>query len=330
MTSFHKSEFLGEFLHGECTHHNIDINNLSSLSSANEYSVSFFNDKKYLDDLKKTKAALVILKKSDSSYRSGPSIYVNDPYLAFAKIASFFNKVVKKKSVSKSSIIGNNTELGNEIHIGAFSYIGDKCNIGDGCEIGENCSIGDGVSIGKNTQIHSNVSIYHNVKIGENCIIFSGARIGADGFGYAKDKDNSWIKIPQNGSVVIGNNVDIGSNSTIDRGAIDDTIIHDGVKIDNLVQIGHNCQIGENTIIAGCAGIAGSALVGKNCMIGGAAVIKGHLSIADNTVISGGSSIGKNVNEPAKRFTNIFPYNIEHKDWLKIASNIKKLGKKNV
>jgi UDP-3-O-[3-hydroxymyristoyl] glucosamine N-acyltransferase len=200
--------------------------------------------------------------------------------------------------------------------------------IGDNTFIGPNSYIGENVQIGNNVTIHSNVYIGHDVKIGNDCEIFPGAKIGTDGFGYAREKDKKWLKIPQTGSVIIGNNVDIGANSTIDRGAIDNTIIHNGVKIDNLVQIGHNCIIGENSIIAGCAGIAGSAIIGKNCMIGGAAMIKGHITIADDTIISGGTGIGKNVEKPGKRFTNVFPYNLEHKDWLRIANNLKKMGKK--
>jgi UDP-3-O-[3-hydroxymyristoyl] glucosamine N-acyltransferase len=196
-------------------------------------------------------------------------------------------------------------------------------------QIGSNSYIGSNVVIGRNVIIHSNVYIANDVKIGNDCEIFPGAKIGTDGFGYARDKNKEWLKIPQTGSVIIGDNVDIGANTTIDRGAIDNTLIHNGVKIDNLVQIGHNCIIGENSIIAGCAGIAGSTIIGKNCMIGGAAMIKGHITIADDTIISGGTGIGKNVENPGKRFTNVFPYNLEHKDWLRIANNLKKMGKKN-
>ncbi len=176
--------------------------------------------------------------------------------------------------------------------------------------------------IGNNSIIHPNVVLKTNTIIGKNCTIYAGAVIGSDGFGYAKDNDK-WLAIPQIGKVVLGDNVDIGSNSTIDRGALDDTIISSGVKIDNLVQIGHNCIIGENTIIAGCVGIAGSAKIGKNCAIGGAAMILGHLSITDNVTISPGSMITRSINKSGT-YTALMPFQ-DHEAWLKTAAKIRRL-----
>jgi UDP-3-O-[3-hydroxymyristoyl] glucosamine N-acyltransferase len=329
MHQIFKSNLIAKFLDGKHVGEIINVNNFTSLLLAKQNSISFYNDLKFREDLLKTKAGIVILKDCDLSLRKGPSIVVDDPYLAFAKISNFFLRKEKKEFIHPNSIISKETILGKDIYIGPFTVIGKNCTISDKSEIEANVTIEDNVVIGKNVKIHPGVTIHCGVIIGDNSEIFSGAKIGTDGFGYAKDHDKKWIKIPQTGSVKVGDNVDIGANTTIDRGAIDDTVIHSGVKIDNQVQIGHNCVIGENTIIAGCTGIAGSAKIGKNCMIGGASMIKGHIEIADDTVISGGSSIGKNVNEPGKRFTNIFPYNIEHKDWLRIANNLKKIGKKN-
>jgi len=322
------SDLIANLLDGECVNRDIIVDNFSSLASANNRSVTFFNDVKYKDDLLKTKAALVILKKEHSNLFGGASVYVDDPYLAFAKVASLFKKTKYFDHIHSSVVLGDNITLGSNVFIGPNVVLGQNVRIGDYCFIGANTFIGDDVSIGNNVDIHPNVYISNQVKIGNHCEFLSGAKIGTDGFGYAREKNKSWFKIPQTGSVVIGNNVDIGSNSTVDRGAIDNTVIEDGVKIDNLVQIGHNCLIGKNTIIAGCAGIAGSTKIGKNCMIGGAAMIKGHISIADDTIISGGTGIGKNVENPGKRFTNVFPYNLEHKDWLRIANSLKKMGKK--
>jgi UDP-3-O-[3-hydroxymyristoyl] glucosamine N-acyltransferase len=247
----------------------------------------------------------------------------------FAKIAKIFDKKSYSSEIHTTSIIPSNTNIGKNVSIGSFVEVGQNSKIGDNSIIMSNTYIGSDVIIGKNVKIYPNVYIESDVIIGNDCIFYPGVRIGTDGFGYARAKDKSWVKIPQTGSVIIGDRVDIGSNSTIDKGAIDNTIIENGVKIDNLVQVGHNCIIGENTIIAGCAGVAGSTKIGKNCMIGGAAMIKGHITIADDTIISGGTGIGKNVENPGKRFTNVFPYNLEHKDWLRIANNIKKMGKKN-
>ena len=176
--------------------------------------------------------------------------------------------------------------------------------------------------IGSHSTIHPNVVIKTNTIIGKNCTLYAGAVIGSDGFGYAKDNDK-WLAIPQIGKVVLGDNVDIGSNSTIDRGALDDTIISSGVKIDNLVQIGHNCIIGENTIIAGCVGIAGSAKIGKNCAIGGAAMILGHLSITDNVTISPGSMITRSIKNSGT-YTALMPFQ-DHEAWLKTAAKIRRL-----
>ena len=329
MSSTYDSGYLAKYIGGECSDQNILVSNFASLSLAKSDSISFYYDQKYKDDLVKTKAGLVILKKTDSRFRKGPCIFSDNPYLAFAKILSLFKQDGKSFYISKNSFVSSNASLGENISIGAYSSIGNNTVLNDNVYIGSNTSLGDNVKIGLNTIIHSNVSIESNVQICRNCEIYSGARIGTAGFGYAKDKDGSWLKIPQVGTVIIGDNVDIGANTTIDRGALENTYIHDGVKIDNLVQIGHNCIIGKNSIIAGCAGIAGSAKIGKNCMIGGAAMIKGHITIADDTIISGATGMGKNVDEPGKRFTNIFPYNIEHKEWLRIANNLKKMGKKN-
>ena len=328
MSKTFKASYIAGIIDGECLGSDVDVDNFSSLSEANTNSISFYNDSEYKNDLLKTKAKVVILNKNSASLRDGSSIIVDDPYLAFAKVSSLFIKKLNSHYIHENSYISSDTHLSDNISIGAYSSIGSNSTIEENVYIGTNSSIGENVLIGSNTIIHSNVTIESNVKLGKNCEILSGARIGTSGFGFAREKDGSWVKIPQIGKVIIGDNVDIGANTTIDRGAIENTIIHDGVKIDNLVQIGHNCSIGQNTIIAGCAGIAGSTKIGKNCMIGGAAMIKGHITIADGTIISGGTGIGKNVENPGKRFTNVFPYNLEHKDWLRIANSLKKMGKK--
>ena len=182
------------------------------------------------------------------------------------------------------------------------------------------------VEIGDNSIIHQNVVIKENTRIGKNCTIFANATVGTDGFGYAFDK-KQWVKINQLGSVVIGDFVDIGSNTTIDRGAIKNTIIEDGVKIDNQVQIGHNCIISKNTIIAGCVGIAGSTIIGEGCKIGGAAMILGHLNIAKETTISPGTMIANSINKNGKTFTGFFPF-FEKSDWIKVTMFLKRLLRK--
>ena len=302
---------------------NILINSVASLESANKNSVSFFNNSKYLDLLKNTKAALVILNKESCALHAGACIVVDNPYLYFAKISRLLNPIkILKKEIHKSAIIHPTCKLGKDIYIGPNVIIEENVSIADGVTVHAGVIIESDNIIGSHSTIHPNVVIKTNTIIGKNCTLYAGAVIGSDGFGYAKDNDK-WLAIPQIGKVVLGDNVDIGSNSTIDRGALDDTIISSGVKIDNLVQIGHNCIIGENTIIAGCVGIAGSAKIGKNCAIGGAAMILGHLSITDNVTISPGSMITRSIKNSGT-YTALMPFQ-DHEAWLKTAAKIRRL-----
>ena len=328
MDSFSINE-IGKFLDCEISGDvKIKVNKISSLGNADQNSISFFSGDGYLDDLKITKAKVLILKKEDAKLWKGNAIYHPKPHLAFAFLSELFKPKKKKKyGVDKLSIQGKNTAIAPDCFIGPFTVLMDNVKIDSGVIIENNVSIGMNVSIGKNTYIHPNVTIGDDVKIGTNCEIFSSASIGTDGFGYTEDDKGKWVKIPQSGSVVLHNNVDVGSNTVIDRGTIDNTIINSGVKIDNQVQIGHNCFIDEDTVIAGCVGVAGSASIGKKCKIGGAAMILGHLIIADNTTISPGTMITKTIKNAGKRYTSITPF-FEHDDWLKITAKLKHFGKK--
>ena len=302
---------------------NIPINSAASLESANQNSISFFSNPKYLGLLKNTKAALIILNRESLAYHDGAAIVVDNPYLYFAKILRLLNpSKLLKKEIHKSAIIHSNCKLGRDIYIGPLVVIEENVTLGDGVVIHTGSIIETNSSIGASSLIHSNVVLKENTVIGKNCILYSGCVIGSEGFGYAKD-NKEWLAIPQIGRVVLGDGVDIGSNSTIDRGTLDDTIISHGVKIDNLVQIGHNCIIGENTIIAGCVGIAGSAKIGKNCAIGGAAMILGHLSIVDDVTISPGSMITRSINNSGT-YTALMPFQ-QHDAWLKTAAKIRRL-----
>ena len=302
---------------------NILINSVATLESSNQNSISFFNNPKYLDLLKITKAAIVITNAESLAFRKGSAIVSNNPYLYFAKVSRLLNpSKVPKKEISKSAMIHPTCKLGQNIFIGPNVVIEENVSIADGVTVHAGVIIESDNIIGDNSTIHPNVVIKTNTIIGRNCTIYAGSVIGSDGFGYAKDNDK-WFAIPQIGKVIIGDNVDIGANSTIDRGTLDDTIISSGVKIDNLVQIGHNCVIGENTIIAGCVGIAGSAKIGKNCAIGGAAMILGHLSIADNVIISPGSMITRSIKNSGT-YTALMPFQ-DHAAWLKTAAKIKRL-----
>jgi len=315
-----KCSELAEVVGGKASSPNITVDNISSLDSSNANSISFLSDPAYIPKLKETQSKVILVKKDDLKYWEKDYILVENPYLAFSKIATLFNEFGEndKHTIHESVIFGKNSKPNVNNDIQAHSIIGDNCLLGKNIQIGSNTSIGDNVIIGDNTIIHSNVSIENNVMIGIDCVLFSGSRIGTDGFGYAPDEDGSWSKIPQTGTVIIEDNVHIGANTTIDCGAIDNTIIKTGVKIDNLVHIAHNCEIGENTIIAAMAGFAGSTKIGKGCMIGGGARIAPNITIADKTVISPTTAIGRSIKKEGQRFTGALPP-LNHKDWLKFA-----------
>jgi UDP-3-O-[3-hydroxymyristoyl] glucosamine N-acyltransferase len=216
-----------------------------------------------------------------------------------------------------------NSSVPESCSVAAHAFIASGVHLADNVEIGAGVYLGEGVSIGAGSKIDANAVIYHHCTIGQRCVIGAGAVIGGDGFGYA-ESSGQWIKIPQVGGVIIEDDVEIGANTTIDRGAIDDTVIEQGSKIDNLVQIGHNCRVGAHTVIAGCVGVAGSANIGKHCKIGGAAMILGHLSIADGVTITPGSMITRSISA-SDTYTALMPFQT-HDAWLKTAANIKKLG----
>ena len=315
-------------INGKASKKGLFVCGLHSLDSAEKNDISFYTgNKKNLPHLVNTKAAVVVLKKDDINLCKTNYIVVDDPYLAFSKLSGIFDSRKKIIPCTKESVkIGINSTLPNTSFVDDFVVIGDNVKIGQNVLIYSGVKIEDDVEIGDNSIIHQNVVIKEKTRIGQNCTIYSNATIGTDGFGYAFDK-NQWVKINQLGSVVIGDFVDIGSNTTIDRGTLNNTIIGDGVKIDNQVQIGHNCIISKNTIIAGCVGIAGSTIVGEGCKIGGAAMILGHLNIASETTISPGTMIASSINKNGNTYTGFFPF-FEKTDWIKVTMFLKRLLRK--
>ena len=207
--------------------------------------------------------------------------------------------------------------------IGPLTVIEADVSVGEDAVIGAGCFIGRGAGIGADTLLHARVVIQAGCQVGQRAILHPGVVIGADGFGFANEK-GAWIKIPQTGRVIIGDDVDIGANTTIDRGALADTIIEDGVKLDNQIQIGHNCRIGAHTAMAGCVGIAGSATIGKYCTVGGAAMISGHLTIADRVHVTAGTLVSRSIPEPGQ-YTGFYPF-AKHGDWEKTAATLRNLN----
>ncbi|MDP8567693.1 UDP-3-O-(3-hydroxymyristoyl)glucosamine N-acyltransferase [Methylophilus aquaticus] len=302
---------------------NVELTRMASLAHADAYAIAFFNDTKYTQTLLSTQASAIVLRAEHRHLTKLPCIVADNPYAYFARLSALFNPPKQYlNEIHASAVLGQGVQLSGELTIAAQATIGDGVVLGEGVRVGAGCIIEDGVHIGMHTILEPRVVIKHGAVIGDHCHIFSGAVIGNDGFGYAEEQ-GQWVKIPQIGRVVIGNHVDIGANTTIDRGALDDTVIEDGVKLDNLIQVAHNVRIGAHTVIAGCVGIAGSAVIGAHCKIGGAAMILGHLHIANGVTISPGSMIMRSIHQPGT-YTALMPFQ-KHEDWLKTAASIRHL-----
>jgi len=318
---------LVEKLGGELIGNDVEVSRVASVANAEAGHITFITDSKYRKNLSDTKASAVILAEENRAFTDLPRIVTDNPYAYFAKVSAFLTPQINAVlGVHTSSIIGVESKISATCAVGPNVVIGHQVSLADGVVVGAGCFIGDNVTIGKNTKLQPNVTIYSDSLLGANCNIAAGAVIGADGFGYA-NQDGTWVKIPQVGRVVIADDVDVGANTTIDRGALDDTVIEKGVKLDNLIQIGHNCIIGAHTVIAGCVGIAGSARIGKRCRIGGAAMILGHLEIADDVTISPGSMITRSLKK-SDTYTALMPFQ-RHEDWLKTAASLRHLTEIN-
>ncbi len=299
------------------------IGRVSSLNSAKIGDICFINSGKYQKAVGSCYASAFVLKGADAHLTDKPRIVVDNPYAYFAKLSLLFNPpALSYIGVSKQAVISDSAIIPSSCSIAPLAFIGEHVELGENVIIGAGCVIENNVKISSNTRLEPNVTIKHHCEIGENCHLFSGAVIGSDGFGYAEE-EGVWLKIPQVGKVIIKNNVDIGANTTIDRGALDDTLIEEGCKLDNLIQIGHNCVIGAHTVIAGCVGIAGSAVIGKHCKIGGAAMVLGHLQVTDHVTISPGSMITRSLTT-ADTYTAILPFQ-PHQEWLSTAAKIRHL-----
>lgn len=301
----------------------VRISQIATLETAQPSQISFLTNSKYRAQLAGTQAGAVILAEADAGATDLPRIVSDNPYAYFAKVSAMLNPLPEAKpGVHPGAVIGAGARIDATASIAATAVIGEGATIGAHSVIGEGCCVGANVFIGSHARLYPRVVIYHDCVLGDNLIAHSGAVIGADGFGIAMD-EGRWIKIQQIGRVVIGNDVEIGANTTIDRGALDDTVIEDGVKLDNQIQIGHNVRIGAHTAIAGCVGIAGSTTIGSYCRIGGGAGIAGHLQIADHVEIAAFTLISKSIRE-AGSYTGIFPF-AKTADWRKNAVHLRRL-----
>ena len=275
------------------------ITGIATLKSAGPGDLAFLSNPKYESQLLSTRAQAVILHADQAEIFDGNCLVSENPYLAYAQISSWFDSApARPKDIHSSASIHPTASVAEGVFIGPNVVVEANAIIGSGCQIEANSIIGADSSLGEGCKIKANVTIYHGVNIGHRVIIHSGAVVGADGFGFAPDSSSGWLKINQVGGVLIGNDVEIGACSTIDRGAIDDTIVGNGVIIDNHVQIAHNANVGDNTAMAAYSGLAGSATLGKNCLLAGCAHVVGHVSICDNVQLTAHTLITKDITEP--------------------------------
>lgn len=296
---------------------------VGSLLSAGERRIAFLANPKYRQQLQKTQAAAVIVPPQFASETSLPRIVHPNAYAYYARVVALLNPPLQAcPGVRAGAVV--KSELPASASIGENVVIGEGVSIGENVIVHPGCVIGDRVAIGDDSLLYPNVVVYGDCVIGKRAIIHAGAVIGGDGFGFAKDGER-WVKIPQIGRVLIGDDVEIGANTSIDRGALDDTVIGNGVKLDNQIQIGHNVIIGDDTAMAGCVGVAGSTRIGRRCTVGGAGMIIGHLQLSDDVHISAGSMVTRSV-LTAGQYTSIFPL-AAHAQWLHTAAQIKRLAR---
>lgn len=318
------AEYLGGELHGEA---DIKIDKIATLANATKGCIGFLSNSKYTNQLQTTKASAVLIAPDALDYlqqhNDAAAIVLDNPYLGYAKLAQKMDTTPRQKAgIHPSAVVDETAIIDASAAIGANSVIAAGAVIGAQVMIGANCYVGEQSQIGQGTRLWANVSVYHDVIIGDNCLFQSGCAIGSDGFGYAPD-GKQWVKIPQLGGVRIGDRVEIGANTCVDRGALDHTVIGNGVIIDNMVQIAHNAVVGDNTAMAGHSGIAGSSVVGENCSLGGRAGVAGHLTVTDNVMIAAQTIVSSNVTQPGA-YSSCIP-GIPISDWRRANARIRQL-----
>jgi UDP-3-O-[3-hydroxymyristoyl] glucosamine N-acyltransferase len=306
------------------------LNTVARIEEGHPGALSFLSNPKYEPYIYSTDASAVLVKNDFTPAKkvTATLIRVDDPYQALARLLAFYEQArPAKKGIHPSAVIDERASVGSDVFIGACAVISENAEIADGCSLHPQVFIGENVKIGKNCTLHPGVKVYRDCVIGNDCIIHAGAVIGADGFGFAPVSEANFMKIPQIGNVIIEDNVEIGSNTCVDRATMGSTVIRKGVKLDNLIQVGHNVEIGENTVIAAQSGLAGSTRVGRNCMFGGQVGLAGHLSIADGCKIGAQSGIMSTVSEENSTLLG-YPAT-DSKQFLKSVVYIRKLPELN-
>jgi UDP-3-O-[3-hydroxymyristoyl] glucosamine N-acyltransferase len=322
-------EYLADHVGGELKGNaSVSITGLSTLQTAGSQELSFLANPAYEKYLADSKAGAVIVSPKVAEENEGNFIVHDNPYLAYARLTHLWDStkihLFEGSNIHPKAIVHESAKIGEGVFVGAGAVIGEGVSIESGAVIGENATISKDSIIGEATRLYPGVHVYHGVSIGKRCIIHSGVVIGSDGFGFAPNQEG-WEKIVQLGGVVIEDDVEIGANSAIDRGALDNTVIESGVKLDNQIQIAHNVRVGKNTAMAACCAVAGSTTIGKNCVIGGASGIAGHLTITDNVHITAMTMVIKSLNEPGvySSGTGVQP----NAQWRKSIARLRQLDK---
>lgn len=305
------------------------IYRLASLAHAVEGDLSFVAHARYAGQIATTRAGALIVPPAlqEAALQRGPCVVADDPYLYFARLTQWWASVHRIRPAAEihaSACVHASATLGEGVDIGPFAVIEAGATVGSGAQIGAHSVVGRDAMIGEGTRLYPRVVVGDGCRIGDRCIVHSGVVIGADGFGFAPF-NRTWVKIEQLGAVRIGNDVEIGANTCIDRGALEDTVIEDGVKLDNLIQIGHNVRVGAHTAMAGCVGVAGSADIGAHCTVGGGAIVLGHLSLADGVNVSAASVVTRSIGKPGL-YTGMFPID-DNATWEKNAASLKQLNR---
>jgi UDP-3-O-[3-hydroxymyristoyl] glucosamine N-acyltransferase len=303
----------------------VRISRVATLASAGEGAISFLANAHYRKQLPHSRAAAIILSEADAPNCPVPALIDRNPYAMYARIATLLYPVpLPHPGIHPSAVVHPEARIAASASVGPLCVIEAGVLIGERVSVGAGCIIESGASIGADTRLVSRVTVRPRVRIGARCTLQPGSVIGADGFGFAGE-DRRWMKVPQVGAVRLGDDVEIGANTTIDCGAIEDTVIENGVKLDNQIQIGHNVTIGEHTIMASCSGVAGSTVIGKRCMIGGLVGFAGHITIADDVVITGFSMITASL-QKAGSYSSGIPAQ-ESREWWRTVARFKRLGR---
>jgi UDP-3-O-[3-hydroxymyristoyl] glucosamine N-acyltransferase len=304
-----------------------EVTRIAPLETAGADAISFLSNPRYQQQLASSAAGCVIVGPAlrDAAAARGAAIVCADPYLAFARLTQWWaaqSRLPVLPGVHASAVVEPGALIAADASIGPLAYIGAAARIDSGAVVGSHCSIGAGAWVGAHSRLKAHVTLAEDCRIGQRAIVHGGAVIGADGFGFAPS-EGRWEKIEQLGAVVIGDDVEIGANTCIDRGALEDTVLEDGVKLDNLVQIGHNVRIGAHSAFAGCVGVAGSARIGRHCTAGGGAIILGHLEIVDHVHISAATVISRSIRQPGQ-YSGMFPFD-DNASWEKNAATLRQL-----